>query len=171
MTTKAREVLEDCRFALHLMEDETDLQKWRIMFVAAISLCRSVGYVLDKVDAASNSRIKSASKAAFVRWKSDAPEHEIFREFIDKERHGLLKEYALNFHPLDTVPILVQGVFRRPSGEESTGTFIASLDENIYRPMMDGFREGDDVRDVLSDAIDWWDGELQAIEKEVAAQR
>jgi hypothetical protein len=32
---------------------------------------------------------------------------------------------------------------------------------------MDGFREGDDARDVLSDAITWWDEQLTLIEKSV----
>lgn len=50
MTYKAREVLDDCRLALSLLEDETDVQRWRIQWAAAVALIGAVGHVLDKVD-------------------------------------------------------------------------------------------------------------------------
>jgi hypothetical protein len=48
---------------------------------------------------------------------------------------------------------------------------IIPIGDNIYRPMLDGFREGDDARDVLSDAIAWWDSQLSAIELALADDR
>ena len=42
---------------------------------------------------------------------------------------------------------------------------VFQLDENIYRPIIDGFREGDDARDVYREALDWWDAELSFIER------
>jgi hypothetical protein len=44
---------------------------------------------------------------------------------------------------------------------------VFPLDQNIYRPLMDGFREGEDARDVLSEAIEWWETELAAIDRSV----
>jgi hypothetical protein len=41
---------------------------------------------------------------------------------------------------------------------------VVELDENIYRPMLDGPWEGDDARDVLRVAIDWWNAELDKID-------
>jgi hypothetical protein len=45
---------------------------------------------------------------------------------------------------------------------------VYPIGENIYRPILDGYREGDDARDVLADAIEWWEKELAAIEKVVS---
>ena len=53
MTARARIVLEDCRLALQLLEEETDLRRWRLHWVAAVALVRAVGHVLEKVDGAS----------------------------------------------------------------------------------------------------------------------
>jgi hypothetical protein len=50
MTARARLVLEDCKLALQLLENETDLRRWRLHWVSAIALIRAVGHVLDKVD-------------------------------------------------------------------------------------------------------------------------
>ena len=45
------------------------------------------------------------------------------------------------------------------------------ISDNIYRPMLDGYREGDDARDVLSDALAWWSKELDAIDATVGTLR
>ena len=114
MTARARNVLEDCRTALRLLEDEKDLQRWRIHWVAALALIRAVGHVLGKVDGA-DPATAALAKAAYKKWKSDAPEHEIFREFIERERNFILKEYEFNLHPLQEVHVLVQAQVRRAS--------------------------------------------------------
>ena len=44
------EVLEDCRMALTLLEEERDYRRWRVHWAAAVALVRAVGHVLDKVD-------------------------------------------------------------------------------------------------------------------------
>jgi hypothetical protein len=167
MTARARLVLEDCRLALQLLEDETDLRKWRLHWVAAIALIRAVGHVLDKVDGKS-SAVRTASRAAYKRWTDGAPEHEIFREFIERERNTILKEYDFNLHPGEEVHVAIPATLKRVSdGAIVQAETIFPLDNNIYRPLMDGFREGEDARDVLSEAIEWWETELAAIERSV----
>jgi hypothetical protein len=165
MTARARLVLEDCRLALHLLEDETDLRRWRLHWVAAIALIRAVGHVLHKVDGKSPA-VRTASRAAYARWAGDAPEHEIFREFIERERNTILKEYNFNLHPGEEVEVAIPVTLQRISdGAIVQAATIFPLDNNIYRPLMDGFREGDDARDVLSKAIEWWEAELAAIDR------
>ena len=170
MTKHARQVLNDCRLALAMLEDETDLRRWRIHWVAALALVRAVGHVLDKVDG-KNPSIKAIAQGAYAEWKSDAPEHEIFREFVERERNMILKEYEFNIHPEAVVEIAVVQKLRRCS---DVGLVHAAqtypIGDNIYRPLMGGFRELDDARDVLSDAIDWWDAELAEIESRVATK-
>lgn len=171
MTARARLVLEDCRLALQLLEDETDLRKWRLHWVAAIALIRAVGHVLDKVDGKSPA-IRMASRAAYKRWTGDAREHEIFREFIEKERNIILKEYDFNLHPGEEVQVAIPVTLQRVSdGMIVEAATVFPLNENIYRPLMDGCREGEDARDVLSEAIEWWEGELAAIDRSVQSAR
>src|SRR5438046_2816210 len=106
MTHKARRVLEDCQLALCLLEEEKDLARWRIHWAAAAALIRAVGHVLDKVDG-TDPVIKEVANGFYRRWKSQEPEHEIFREFIERERNNLLKEYRSDVHPLDNVAVAV----------------------------------------------------------------
>lgn len=165
MTARARYVLEDCRLALEMLERETDLRRWRVHWAGAVALLRAVGHVLDKVDA-SNPGIRRAADAAYRRWKSDAPEHEIFREFIEKERNNLLKEYQFNTHPQEEIEFLLQRTLAPVgAGAPVVDYQIATIGENIYRPLMDGLCEGNDARDVYAEAIEWWEKELSAIEK------
>jgi hypothetical protein len=165
MTNRAREVLNDCRIALQMLEEETDLQRWRINWAAAVALIRSVGYVLDKVDG-DDPVIRRVANAAFKKWKSDAPEHQIFREFIELERNNILKEYQFNVHPLEEVPVTVITKLQPVAGGEPIAVEqIVPIGDNIYRPLVDSYREGDDARDVLSEAIDWWEKELTAVDR------
>lgn len=165
MTARARYVLDDCRLALEMLEQETDLRRWRVHWAGAVALLRAVGHVLDKVDA-SNPGIRRAADEAYRRWKGNAPEHEIFREFIEKERNSLLKEYQFNTHPQEEIEFLLQRTLAPVGGGAPVVDYqIARIGENIYRPLLDGFREGDDARDVYTEAVEWWEKELSAIEK------
>ncbi len=58
-------------------------------------MIRAVGHVLDKVDGR-NPAVKQAAATMYLNWKKPDPEHLIFREFIEKERNNLLKEYGIN---------------------------------------------------------------------------
>ncbi len=170
MTYKAREVLGDCRLALSLLEEETDSQRWRIYWVAAVALIRIVGHVLDKVDG-DDPVIKQVASAAFRRWKSADPEHEIFREFIEHERNNLLKEYHSEVYPLGEVSV-VEPTAQPPGGADPVKScHTAEIGENIYRPLLDGPWEGEDARDVLTEAIEWWRQQLKAIDEEVMRQK
>jgi hypothetical protein len=103
-TFAARQVLADCRLALKMLEEEQDLRRWRVLWAGAVALTRGVGHVLNKVDG-NKSALKIAARAACHRWKSE-PEHEIFREFIDRERNNILKEYKFSHDPSDEVPVV-----------------------------------------------------------------
>ena len=107
MATRARLVLKHCRLACNC-------RKTKRFAARAPSLGggrgthKGVGYVLDKVDGESQA-VKSAARAAFARTKSDAPEHEIFRKFIERERNAILKLYDFNLHPSDEAEFVLVG--------------------------------------------------------------
>jgi hypothetical protein len=171
MTYNAREVLADCSLAHSLLEEESDLPRWRVHWAAAVALVRAVGHVLDKVDGC-DSTIKTVASEHFRRWKGKAPEHEIFREFIELERNNLLKEYRSSVHPLNTVQVAVQLVAQPVGGGSPIALGdVLELDENCYRPMLEGPWEGDDARDVLAEAIKWWSEQLDEIDREVRVRR
>jgi hypothetical protein len=170
MTVAAREVLADCRIALELLEQETDLNRWRVHWAGAVALVRAVGHVLDKIDG-NDPYVRAAAHGAFLRWKGDDPKYEIFREFIEPERNNILKEYRFRHHPLEEVPVAIELMLRGTAGELRRHTEIFELGDNIYRPMLNGYREGDDARDVLEEALDWWAAELDEIDAQTARTR
>ena len=168
MIFRAREVLSDCKIALEILEEEQDLQRWRIHWAAAVALIRAVGHVLDKVDGG-DPDIKNVASKYFKSWKKLGPAHEIFREFIEKERNNILKEYQFGIHPNEEVGMVIQvGLEPVSGGKRINVGEIFNIGENIYRPLLDSYREGDDARDVLSEAIDWWEIQLDLIDEEVA---
>ena len=156
----AREVLSDCEAARARLELETDDVSWRLLWVAAIVLLRTVGHVLAKVDGAGDLEVRKAALTAFRRWTSAAPEHGVFRDFIEDERNLILKEYE---HRISSGPVRLIAVLPGTAVEDpASATFLA--DENLFRPMLSGPYEGEDGRDVLDEAIAWWKRELDLIE-------
>lgn len=110
--------------------------------------------------------MKKAAAQSYKSWKGGSLEHRIFRDFIEKERNNLLKEYQSNVHPLEDVPVLFQAVHRSADGAapEMVAGDVFNIGENIYRPMLEGPWEGEDAREVLIEAIDWWERELSLID-------
>ena len=155
----ARRVLADCSLAHRMLEDERDVDRWRVVWVGAVALIRAVGHVLDKVDG-SEPKLRTASRAAFARWK-DGGSDSIFTEFIDAERNTILKEYGFRTDLEADVPVVVEH-------DECAEWF--SLDENLFRPMVDGYGAGEDARDVYLEAIKWWERQLAEIERQSAVK-
>lgn len=47
--------------------------------------------------------------------------------------------------------------------QEAQGAEAFTLDECIFKPLLDGPFAGEDGRDVARDAISWWEGQLSEI--------
>lgn len=157
MALKARTVLNDCREAHMLLEAELDTVRFRILWVAGVALLRAVGHVLKKVDAEPGSTVEVAVADAYDEWQRERAAHVIFWDFIEKERNNVLKEYQIGFFP---GPV---NVSVHPGGE----TFF--LDENLFCPIPYGRFAGEDCRDVMAEAIAWWERQLDAIETAAGA--
>jgi hypothetical protein len=166
VTHRSRIVLSDCELALEFLEQATTEEIWRVHWFAAIGLVRTVGDVLHKVDG-QNPTLKLKIARAYQAWKADRKQHSIFWDFIKDQRDKLIHEYESDVHPLEKVPVAVEfHVVSLEDGSKHTVRDVMELDENIYRPMLDGPWEGDDARDVLRDAIDWWKTELDKIDSQ-----
>ena len=156
MTTSARHVLNDLKLTLELLHRDPDNAEWRIHWVAAIALARSVGYVLWNVDVRDGRADRSAARKLFDEWKvRENKEHEIFRDFIELERNSVLKEYESSVYPENEIWLL--------AGEEAFEERFL-LGSNLFRPIEFGLYEGEDARYVIHLAIDWWDKQLCRLE-------
>ena len=164
MQLLAQRVLDDCEIALRLIENEDDGDTWRVLWAGAVALLRAVGHVLHKVDAVQHPEMRSRIEYHFRTWKSDDPDHQIFREFIDQERNSILKNYASTAHQGGIIPILLEH-FPMKGGADAQQKFesLEWLSEDIYRPRVHGYRAGDDMRDIYRDAINWWRTELSKV--------
>jgi hypothetical protein len=152
MKLKARTVLNDCKNAHTLLESELDETRFRLIWVAGVALLRAVGHVLQKVDAEHSPALKAEIKQLYEGWKRNKEVNAIFWQFIEDERNNILKEYEVGFlaGPIDVV--------FDPNAESF------AIDENLFAPIAYGLYAGEDGRDVIADAIIWWEVQLALIE-------
>ena len=171
MTDNARKVMADCEIALELLESEQDLGRLRVHWAGAMALVRAVGHVLDKVDGR-NLTLRPLVDAAYSRWKADRSSNQIFWNFIHKERNNILKKYQLNTHPHEEIDAVVMPAAEHVgTGEASQAQQAFSIGENLYRPILDGYGDSDDARDVYREALEWWRSELTVLEGNLAASK
>jgi hypothetical protein len=66
------------------------------------------------------------------------------------------------------VPVAIRLTLVHPeTGEVSYVDQAVDFDENLFRPLVDGYGEGEDARDIFEEAIDWWQRELTAIDEKL----
>ena len=103
---KAWEVLEFCELiqaTLVQTEYDDDKPEWRIYWIACVASLRTVGHVLDKVDASTDIILKRVIAEKWEELRSDKQRWPIFWEFIDPERNNLLKEFGFGAAPGDAI--------------------------------------------------------------------
>lgn len=92
----ARRVIRDIRIVqddLKRALGENDLQRTRMAWIAALTLLRSVGHVLAKVDTRRAVWLKNAINTKHQAVKQDTFHNLVFHEFIERERNVVIKEY------------------------------------------------------------------------------
>jgi hypothetical protein len=125
-------------------------KQWRRRWVAAVALLRAVGHVLHKVDSKRSRAHKLAIDAAWKRVSRSKPEPAILWGFIESERNGLLNE------------------FRTDAGQ-GWNVHLGSHAEATYEIASGPFK-GRDQRDLLRDAISWWENYLTLIDDSLSSQ-
>lgn len=154
----AYRVLNDVLWLRNKLEDETGHTEWRLYWVTCIVLLRTIGHVAEKVDGKSNKDLLRASHEVFLTWKV-GEEHLIFREFVNKERNSILKEYETGMSE-GPIPVVARTIGL--DGEHTN--FGALIEENIYRPIGGGFYDGEDGRTLIDEALAWWVKQLEKME-------
>jgi len=150
MTKAAREVLEDCRGAVDEIGGGVQGRAWRRRWVAAVVLLRTVGYVLREVDRHISSGYRNAIDEAWVKLKRTKPDPAIFWEFIEAERNNIVHEYAVGAG---------QGVTVYP-GQNRPSDHHYLINYGLFA--------GQDQREVLRQAIVWWEIYLDEIDRNAA---
>lgn len=112
-------------------------------------LLRAVGHVLDKVDGTNNLAVKTHANRLLKSWRT-GDEHLIFREFIDKARNSILKEYQSK---MTNGPAPIVAHLQSNDGFDTIRQFL--LEENVYRPVSDGTFAREDGRTLIDEAINW----------------
>jgi hypothetical protein len=136
-----------------------------VHWAGAVSLLRAVGHVLKNVDQATHQRVNQSAETAFKRWMSDDPEHAVFRQFILSERNNILKRYEPSTYGSGVISVVMSSDVGHVSGEIlSCADEIMTIEENFFRPIIDGYGAGEDARDVFEKALSWWERELSEIE-------
>jgi hypothetical protein len=157
LTKEAREVLRRCQyFAERLREDPTGVA-WEAQFSAALALLRSVGHVLDT----------KKTEQWISSVKANRETHALFWEFICKERNLILKEAQLRAGQSVTVPIQGVSAAGLAAGETpppNQDRQQADLTSTYSFRMSDGKFVGRDPRDLIDEAIAWWNIELSRID-------
>ena len=160
MTIAARQVVEDCRGALAELADDVQGPTWRRRWIVSIVLLRTVGHVLDKVDGARSPKHREAIARWWKELGATKPKPEIFSLFVEEERNTIVKQYQTNAG---------QGVTVQLGGVQiSMGTGQQQADPPgppiFHYTMNAGYFKGRDQRDLIAEAIHWWEGELNAID-------
>lgn len=165
MTTAAREALEDCRGALAELTDGVQGSQWRRRWITSIVLLRAVGHVLDNVDGLRSPEYRAAIDDWWKQLKASRPNPVIFWSLIDEERNTILKEYQTRAGQGVTVQLSGIEINQR-TGEQKVDPPKPAI---FHYVMNTGPYAGMDQRDLIREAIAWWEQALNAIDASASA--
>jgi hypothetical protein len=185
LTTQARKVLEDCKFAFNelvealeggegrkarkewvkaLKDPDSQLsRKRRVRWVAVMSLLRAVGHTLKNVDAkSSDTGVRKVIDQAWSQLSASKPQPEIFWGFIHAERNAVLKEYEFSVGKAD---ILVEKTVDVQLWDGRTITLPREVRASY--PIISGCFAGQEQINVVANAIRFWENYLDQIDRNV----
>lgn len=159
MALRAKTVLADCEIAYTLlMREEKDSPTWKVHWVACLALLRTVGSVLEKVDKKADEKHKQVITNKWNEWNSEKAAHPIFWNFIKAERDNLVKEYRFGVEPEPNYLVTEDG----DRIVTDQGDAIATEDD--YFRLSHVEFENREGRNVIREAINWWQKQLEGIE-------
>lgn len=161
---KAREIYKDCLAARDLLQDAIDKKNTpqaKIIWFASVAMLRAVGHVLKNVDSKSRGEdFEHRLGVKFKEWKEDP----IFRDFIEKERNSILKEYDSTFEILEKkekCTLITNDGYKLVTSDGHTLVTSSSVTEFIKGS---GRCAGESPVHNLSEALEWWDSQLKDLE-------
>jgi hypothetical protein len=175
---KAREALEWCRHGHQKMGTNPTGPDWVLVWAGTIALLRAVGHALLNEDAKRDASLEKEQLAWWDKLKATKPNPSIFWQFIERDRNRFLKEAELTAGQSATV--FVQGVSANGRAGDVSGRIVGQeppqpeeqppLPSAIYTYHINsGPFAGQDPRDLVRDAIEWWEKQLDDIDQKAAA--
>lgn len=164
MTTTARLVLQDCKFAITRHTDNLQGEAFRVSWLSIVTLLRAVGHVLDKVDAQRSTAMERAIKEKWKELQSSRPEPPIFWDFIEGARNRFLKNYEHGISRWMMFPS-VDGNFKIIFDmANSSGMLGASSVEARGSRLVSTQFVGKNEKQVAWMAHDWWKTYLDEVD-------
>jgi hypothetical protein len=154
------------------MKHTPDLQgeEFRLSWVTLITMLRTVGHVLEFVDAPRSLHLKAAIRAAFEELQRTKPEPDIFWRFIYEERNNVLKRYRIGPERViggDPGPGRVAWRIDVGSMVSKPGRVARiEADSPVKSRIKHGPFMGRDEREVAAEAIEWWEHYLDDVERD-----
>ena len=163
---KSRELYSDCVKARDLLSKaviDNNKTETKILWFACLAMLRAVGHVLKNVDAGQRSKAFQNDLASrYRKWKNDP----VFSDFIEKERNLILKEYesALGEENREERShlLLESGDFLLT---ESGQRLIIGTSITSRMVKSKGAYANSSPVDVVDAALQWWNTELNELEK------
>lgn len=153
----ARVAYNDGVLAVEYLESATDDAHFRLFWITCCASLRAIGHVLHNVDAAMGTQeLRDAINVSWQSWKAERNDHPIFWEFIEQERNLMLKAYDVGYSRQGSTMIVP---------DDTAGEWVSELvSSDLYTPMRRGCYSGHDARDLVREALQWWDRQLNILE-------
>jgi hypothetical protein len=162
-TKHARQVLADCEASVEELRSATQ-DTLRRRWLTTITLLRTVGHVLDKVDGQASAAHRAAIDAAHMELKKTRLP--IFFEFIEDERNNVLKTYAFAVGGNVTIGIPA-GDFFLADPDFSEHRTVVKKSRFEIRPVLSGHFVGRDPLSVIGEAVAFWHSYFDQIDRSV----
>jgi hypothetical protein len=166
---RAREILDYCRHGLTELQKDPTGYEWILRWVGTLALLRTVDEVLKNVDAQSNPLLAKARS----NWKNELKRSQpaIYWEFIRGDANKLLHQAEIRAGQSASVSIAGVAADARAAGEEKPPlpkTNSPKPSSSVSYQMNSGTFAGRDPRDVVREAIEWWQNQVATIEQDAA---
>ena len=130
---------------------------WRRRYLTAISVIRAVGHILKNVESKKSPAHKQAIQEAWNRIKG----RQLFTRFIKADRDSILKEYFA------LTELKLKGGAFAVRDDEGNRVGIEQRKE-ISLVVSNGHYKGKDAISLFDEAIEFWETEIDRIERRVA---
>jgi hypothetical protein len=169
MTVHAREVLGDCQRLLDVITADMPTELWKPRWAGLVALLRAVGHVLKEVDGKTSDATRKVIESAWEKLNQSKPEPAIFWKFIEDERNNILKTYEIGTRVNITLRPGAGALWLNlATGETGSGLGGPTTFEAFMRS---GPFQGQDPVELCREAIAFWHGYLDAIDRQVATRQ
>lgn len=155
----SKKMLRVAENALEMLEGVDNYNQAEVLWLAAITSLRAVGHVLDKVDKTNNPQLAPVINKWWQELKASktSDKNRIFFDFIDEERNNTIKEFCLNYNDYpQNIAVIWES-----DNETTAQEFV--LGDLLFIPMKEGPYEGEDIRDMISESINWWKQQFETM--------